>query len=149
MKDIKVIKVDEEPIKYFSEESLFGAILPSTAFSSASIGIIEPGNAQTLHYHIRPQAGVEIIFIHQGNFVLTTEGKEESFDTTQVGPIYIQVPSGIQASIKNTGKKQVKFFSIFTPPFESGEVHFPLKHEPDGATKNELRASSAIPQLPN
>ncbi|SRR6266496_983473 len=125
---IQAISIEKEPRSYLEEEQISGIFLPGSVFASASVGILEPGVTQTCHCHKRPQEGIEIIFVYEGTFSLMTEDKVlESFDVRQNGPIYIQVSSGQHAHLKNTGKEQVKFFSVFTPPFEAGEIHFPRR----------------------
>ena len=123
MTNLNIVKINKGPLLYFSEERISGSILPESEFSSASVGIVAPNVTQKPHYHKRRNNGVEIIFIYEGKFKLVTASEEsETFDVMEDGPIFVQVPSNVVASIKNVGEKEVKFFSVFAPVFELGEI---------------------------
>ncbi len=119
---LEVVQIEKAAFSYFADERIFGAILPTTRFTSASIGMLEPGVAQTPHQQQRPCDGVEIMFVYEGQFELVLQDSTQSFDVRQDGPIFIQVPSGVPASLNNIGSSPVRFFSVFAPPFEPGEI---------------------------
>jgi hypothetical protein len=124
MKKITYVEVNKQRFTRFPEERISGLILPSTDFSSASVGDVAPKVAQAPHFHRRPQNGDEIIFVYKGYFELVTESGIKRFNVDRDGPVFIQVPSGLQASIKNVGSSSVRFFSVFAPPFKVGEINY-------------------------
>ncbi|MDD5336879.1 MAG: hypothetical protein PHS02_00155 [Candidatus ainarchaeum sp.] len=124
MKKITYVEINKQHFVQFPEERISGLILPSTDFTSASVGEVAPGIAQASHSHKRPQNGDEIIFVYQGYFEFVTENGTQKFNADRIGPVFIQVPAGVQGSIKNIGNRPVRFFSVFSPPFKMGEINY-------------------------
>lgn len=120
-----VVVVDEAERLEFAEERISGVLLPASNLSSASVGFIAPGVAQTPHFHERPSDGVEIVFVYVGAFRIIENGvASRVYDTATEGPVYVEIPSGTQASLENIGTGEVRFFSVFAPPFAPGEIHY-------------------------
>ena len=124
MGDVKIMKVDKQEFMFFDEERISGTILSESEFSSSTVGVISPGESQRHHVQNRPNNGVEIIFIYQGAFVVRTNNANIEHNAEENGPLYVEVPSGEPASIKNMGSNEVKFFTVFAPPFKMGEIKY-------------------------
>lgn len=120
-----VIRVEAEPRMEFPEERIAGALLSVTPRASATVAYVAPGVAQTLHVHSRPDNGDELIFIYRGRFQMRGDDWPDTiYDTDADGPVYLQIPSGAVASISNIGDNEVRFFTVFTPPFAQGELEY-------------------------
>lgn len=124
MKKITYVEVDKQTFQWFAEEHIKGLLLPTSGFTSASVGDVAAKEEQTPHRHHRPKDGDELIFVYEGLFELVTETAKTRFDVDRDGPVFISVPSGMQASINNLGTKRVRFFSVFAPPFQVGEINY-------------------------
>jgi hypothetical protein len=122
---IQIVSVHAVPTREFSEEKITGALLPETKFASASINFVPVNGAQTPHYQDRPLKGDEIVFVYAGTFrIVSGDRRSRVFNADQQGPVYFLVRSGTPATVENCGHDIVKFFSVFAPPFQEGEVHF-------------------------
>lgn len=125
LEGIDIVQVHRVPTREFTEERITGLLLPETKFTSGSVGFVPPQGAQTPHYQNRPEKGDEIIFVYAGKFrVVSGDWCSDVFDTAESGPVYLLVKSGTPASLKNTGDDIVRFFSVFSPPFQIGETQF-------------------------
>jgi hypothetical protein len=122
---MRIVRVVGEPVLDFVEERITGILLPVNVFTSASVGFVAPGVAQRHHKQHRPQDGVEIIFVYAGRFrVVGEDGVSSVYDADEDGPVYVEVESEAPASLENTGSTNVKFFSVFAPPFAVGEHEY-------------------------
>lgn len=125
MRGIQIVEISKESIHDLPEENIKGVFLPRTDFSSASVGIIEPNQTQTKHYHNRVGDGVEIVFIYAGKCtLLSDEGESIVYDTDSNGPIYLCIPTKTIAHIRNVGLTNVYFFSVFVPGLIPEELVF-------------------------
>ncbi len=124
MSDVKIMAVDKQEVIFFDDERISGIILSENKFSSSTVGVISPGESQRHHLQNRPDNGVEIIFIYQGIFAVKTNSANVEHDAEENGPLYVEVPSGEPTSIKNMGSNEVKFFTVFSPPFKMGEIKY-------------------------
>lgn len=122
--ELTILSVNAQPRARFEPENILGVILLDSPLSSASVGYVEPGMAQARHFHLRPDRGEELIFVDQGHFRLVTSNGPHEFNVEENGPVFIRVPSGTEASIENVGANQVRFLSVFVPPFAPGEIQF-------------------------
>jgi hypothetical protein len=120
-----VIRVDRQERMEFPDERISGILLSATPRASATVAFIAPGISQTMHVHTRPDNGDEIIFVYRGAFKIAGDGwPDESYDTDADGPVYLQVPTGVPASIVNVGTSEVAFYTLFVPPFSPGEIEY-------------------------
>lgn len=125
MSEMYVIEIMKETVHDLPEENIKGIFLPRTEFSSSSVGVIEPYQTQTKHFHNRVGDGVEIVFIYSGKCVLLTEdGESVEYDTDKDGPVFLSIPTKTIAHIKNTGASRVFFFSVFAPGLVPEEINF-------------------------
>lgn len=124
-KEIEIVVINELDFLRFEEENISGVLLPSSNFTSTSAGIVMPGEAQASHYQERPGNGTEIILVYEGHFeVVGAAGTMTVHDCATKGPLFIQVASKAVASLRNVGNIPVRFFSVFAPPFEPGEIKY-------------------------
>lgn len=125
---ITVIPSNAAEVLDFAEENITGILLSNNRFGSSTVAFVAPQQKQTLHVHARPDNGVEVIYIYEGVFRLATGDHAEHlsrvYDTAVDGPVHLEVASGTPARIENCGDTRVAFFTVFTPPFEMGEIRY-------------------------
>lgn len=122
---MQVVRVNSEPFLDFSDEGITGALLGSDAHASYTLGIVPKGGRQRLHYQSRPDNGTEIIFVYEGRFNVlgVTDDLAGPFDCDVDGPVLVVCPSGQPCSLESNGS-EVRFFSVFAPPFQMGEITY-------------------------
>jgi hypothetical protein len=122
---IDVVIIDEQPRVEFGHENIQGFLLPEVRHASASVGIIPPHRSQRHHRQRRPDDGIENVFIFRGTFAIEPPHRGlERHDCARQGPVFVQVPSGSAFSIRNVGDEPVWFYTVFSPPFQPGEIEF-------------------------
>ncbi len=122
---INIVRTSEIELQEFSDENILGALLPATKHFSASYGVVRPNESQRHHVQSRPGKGDELIIVVSGMFKIRTANEYEGpFDADKDGAVFIHVPSDVPASLVNIGNSDLKFFGVFTPPFELGEINY-------------------------
>ncbi len=122
-KEPMVVCLHKLKFSEFEEENIVGAIIGQDEFGSITTGLVRVGQAQTPHLHNRPSNGIELILVYQGKVeVIGQSGVLEACDADKDGPLFVKVPSGQPASLRNVGDVEVRFFSVFLPAFEMGEI---------------------------
>lgn len=122
---VTVTRVDHVERMLFEEERIAGALLGQGKHASYTAGIVSPGEAQRHHVQSRPDDGSEIILVYRGAFRLRTgEDSRQQYDVATEGPILVICESGTPCSVENVGSEEVRFVSVFAPPFQAGEIRY-------------------------
>lgn len=122
---VEVVAIDDVPWEDFAEERIRGVVLPGSGMASASVGEIPVGLSQARHRHHRPPTGVELVLVFDGAFRLEScDVVTEVHDTRVRGPVFLEIGSGTVTSIQNCGEVPVRFFSVFAPSFQVGEIEY-------------------------
>ncbi|TDB80747.1 hypothetical protein E1264_33710 [Actinomadura sp. KC216] len=126
MTDLQIVASNELPLQDFTDERIEARLFPVAKFCDAAMGIVRAGVAQRHHVHDRPDKGDEVIFVYGGRFRVRGDfpGSDRVFDVSTEGPVYISVPAGMACSLENLGTEPVRFFSVFSPRFEPGEIRY-------------------------
>ena len=121
---MKVLRINDLSLQFFAPENLSFAELFQSSRISVALGVIQARESQTLHVHNRPDNGDEIEVIFSGSFELA--GPETfTHDADKDGPMLVSIKSGERVILKNVeNRRQVRFISIFAPPFDLQEVTF-------------------------
>lgn len=92
-------------------------------FKNDKIEIIEakinPFESMKTHFHQRPNDGVEIYVFHQTKkkFVLFPQKEDYEINEPTLHIFY----SGEKHGIKNMSNEPLRFYAVYSPPFEEGE----------------------------
>jgi len=123
---VNVWVVNKEPVEEFADERIRGILIGRDSHASYTVGIVPAGGSQRLHYQDRPDDGTEVIFVYQWSFRVrgVEESKTGPYDVNESGPVLVVCPSGDQCALDSVGETEVRFFSVFAPPFQIGEIHY-------------------------
>lgn len=125
MNRAQVIVINEQKRTRIEAENIGGIFLPTSQHASSAVGIIDPHATQVMHIHNRPESGDEIVFVYAGHVELIVAGESMGhWDIAMSGPVYMRIPSGTVAQLRNRGSEPAYFFSVFAPPFELNELRF-------------------------
>jgi len=123
--DTAVIPVKAVKEEYFAEENLYGRVLCETKYATAVLARLEPNQAQTHHFQVRPGEGDEVIFVFSGTFEVKLRDRLLGpFAASPESPICVYVKSGDEASIRNLANADLTFFTFLAPPYKDGEINY-------------------------
>ncbi len=124
MSQPRIVELARQDLVEFAEERISGALLGgSTPHASITMGVVPVGQSQRHHLQRRPNAGTEVILVYAGQFVVEGAEGAAEFDASEQ-PVLVEAPSGVPCSLSNVGAVPVQFFTVFSPPFEMGEIEW-------------------------